>query len=78
LSSYGPGIDTDKSPARRLLEFMHAHFPEIAFVVCGNTTAIMKKQEGHPLSFIEGTRVVPFGIIELVKRQAAGWAYIRP
>jgi intracellular sulfur oxidation DsrE/DsrF family protein len=78
IVGYGPGIDTDKSPVRRVLEFMHAHFPEIAFVVCGNTTAIMEKQEGHPLSFIEGTRVVPFGIIELVKRQAAGWAYIRP
>jgi hypothetical protein len=26
----------DKSPVRRVPEFMHAHFPEIGFVVCGN------------------------------------------
>ena len=81
IVGYGRGIDmfrTDKSPVRRVLEFMHAHFPEIAFVVCGNTTAIMEQQEGHPLSFITGTRVVPFGIVELVERQEGGWSYIRP
>jgi uncharacterized protein len=81
IVGYGPGIDmfrTDKSPVRRVLEFMHAHFPEIAFVACGNTTAIMEQQEGHPLSFITGTRAVSFGIVELVKRQEGGWSYIRP
>jgi uncharacterized protein len=81
IVGYGRGIDMfrmDKSPVRPVLEFMHAHFPEISFAVCGNTKSIMEKQEGHPLSFIDGTRVVPFGIVELVKLQEAGWSYIRP
>jgi len=81
IVGYGPGIDmfrTDKSPVKEVLEFMHIHFPEISFAVCGNTKAIMEKQEGHPLSFIEGTRVVPFGIVEIVRLQEVGWSYIRP
>lgn len=81
IVGYGPGIDmfrTDKSPVRAILEFMHGHFPEISFAVCGNTTAIKENEEGHPLSFIEGTQVVPFGIVRLVQLQEAGWSYIRP
>ena len=81
IVAYGRGIEmfrTDKSPVTQVLEFMHAHYPEISFSVCGNTKAIMEKQESHPLSFIDGTRVVPFGIVEIVKRQEQGWSYIRP
>jgi len=81
IVAYGRGIDmfrADVSPLRPVLKFMHAHFREISFAVCGNTKAIMEKQEGRPLAFIEGTRVVPFGIVRLVQLQEAGWAYLRP
>lgn len=81
IVAYGPGLAmfrSDKSPVKPVLDFIEAHFPEIGFAVCGNTKAIQEQQEGHPLSFIEGTQVVPFGIVELVKRQEAGWSYIRP
>jgi intracellular sulfur oxidation DsrE/DsrF family protein len=78
---YGPGISmfrTDTSPVREILEYMHANFPEITFSVCGSTKSIIEEREGHALSFIEGTRVVPLGILRLVELQEAGWSYIRP
>ena len=66
------------SPVKLVLEYIHAQFPEISFVACGNTEAIMEKQVGHPLSFIPGTRVVPSGIVQIVELEEDGWSYIRP
>jgi uncharacterized protein len=63
---------------REVLEAMHANFPEIAFSVCGSTKSIVEEREGHAQSFIEGTKVVPLGLLRLVELQVAGWSYIRP
>ena len=81
IVAYGPGITmfrADTSPVRDILEYMHTNFPEITFTVCGNTMTIIEKHEGHPIPLIDGTRVVPFGIVRLVELQEAGWSYIRP
>jgi uncharacterized protein len=81
IVAYGAGISmfrTDASPVRDILDYMHANFPEIAYTVCGSTVSLIQEREGHALSFIEGTRVVPFGIVRLVELQEAGWSYIRP
>ncbi len=81
IVAYGDGISmfrADKSPVRDILEYMRMNFPEIAFTVCGNTKAIIEQREGHVMPLIEGTRVVPFGIVRLVELQEAGWSYIRP
>lgn len=80
IVAYGRGIDmfrSDATPLHQILEYVHAHFPEVSYQVCGNTKAIMEKQEGHPLTFIAGTRVVPSGIVQIVKLEEAGWSYIR-
>lgn len=81
IVAYGPGVHmfrTDTSPVRDLLQFLHANNPEVVFSVCGNTKMIMERAEGHPLSLVEGARVVPFGIVRLTELQEAGWSYIRP
>lgn len=81
IVAYGPGINmfrTDTSPMREVLEAMHANFPEIAFSACGSTKSIVEERKGHALSFIEGTKVVPLGILRLIELQEAGWSYIRP
>ncbi|MEW6629500.1 MAG: hypothetical protein AB1440_01380 [Pseudomonadota bacterium] len=81
IVAYGDGISmfrADASPVRDMLEYMRVNFPEIAFTVCGNTKAIIEQREGHVMPLIEGTRVVPFGIVRLVELQEAGWSYIRP
>ncbi len=81
IVAYGPGIAmfrADTSPVRDILEYMRTDFPEIAFTVCGNTKTIIESREGRPMPLIEGTRVVPFGIVRLVELQEAGWSYVRP
>lgn len=81
IVAYGRGIDmfrSDSSPLKDVLAYMHLNIPEISFTVCGNTKSIMEEHEHHALSFIDGTRVVPFGIARLIELQEAGWSYIRP
>ena len=81
IVAYGPGISmfrSDLSPVREILDYIHSNIPEISFTMCGSTKAIIEKREGHKLPLIEGTQVVPFGIVRLVELQEAGWSYIRP
>jgi intracellular sulfur oxidation DsrE/DsrF family protein len=81
IVAYGPGVRmfrADTSPVKDLLAFLHANHPDVVFSMCGNTKMIMEKNEGHPLSLIDGTQVVPFGVVRLVELQEAGWSYLRP
>lgn len=81
IVAYGPGVHmfrADTSPVKDLLAFLHANHPDVVFSMCGNTKMIMEKNEGHPLSLVDGTQVVPFGVVRLVELQEAGWSYLRP
>ena len=81
IVAYGPGVHmfrADTSPVKDLLAFLHANHPDVVFSMCGNTKMIMEKNEGHPLPLVDGTQVVPFGVVRLVELQEAGWAYLRP
>jgi intracellular sulfur oxidation DsrE/DsrF family protein len=67
IVAYGAGIHmfrADTSPVKDVLKFIQANNPNIAFTACGNTQKIMEKNEGHPITFIDGVKVTP--------------AYIRP
>lgn len=81
IVAYGSGIAmfrADISPVASVLNYIKKNFPEIAFTVCGNTKAIIERQEGHRMPLVSGTNVVPFGIVRLVTLQEKGWSYIRP
>jgi intracellular sulfur oxidation DsrE/DsrF family protein len=81
IVAYGQGIHmfrADTSPVRDLLQFLRANNPDVAFSVCGNTKAIMERNEGRAVSLLDGTQVVPFGVVRLVELQEAGWSYMRP
>jgi uncharacterized protein len=81
IVAYGPGVHmfrADTSPVKELLAFLHANHPDVVFSMCGNTKIIMEKNEGHPLSLVDGAQVVPFGVVRLVELQEAGWSYLRP
>ena len=47
----------------------------VRFVVCANTMRHLNLEKDALLEVVE---VVPAGVSELVKKQAQGWAYIRP
>jgi len=47
----------------------------VAFLACRNSLRFLGLSEGDML---EPVTVIPAGVSELVKRQAEGWAYVRP
>ena len=81
IVAYGPGVHmfrADTSPVKDLLTFLHVNHTGVMFSVCGNTKMIMEKNEGHKLSLVDGTQIVPSGVARLVELQEAGWSYLRP
>ena len=81
IVAYGPGVNMfreDTSPVKDLLHFLHVSYPDVVFSACGNTIAIMERNEGHALSLVEGARSVPSGVVRLIELQEAGWSYLRP
>ena len=47
----------------------------VEFLACGNCLRFLGLESDDML---DAVRVVPAGVSELVKRQAEGWAYVRP
>ena len=47
----------------------------VQFAACGNSLRFLGLERED---LLEAARVVPAGVSELVKKQAEGWAYVRP
>lgn len=83
LVAYGPGLNmfrTDTSPVKdRVKSLKDYAFPsKIQFSACGNTKENMEKKEGHPVSLVPESVIVPAGVVHLMELQEKGWSYIRP
>jgi uncharacterized protein len=81
IVAYGPGVHmfrADTSPVKDLLQYLRVNHPDVVFSMCGNTKMIMEKSEGRPLSLVDGTQVVPFGVTRLIELQEAGWTICGP
>jgi len=75
IVTYGPGIGMlkmDSVIANRIDESKQAG---IAIVACQNTMKNMKLTSEDMLS---NTSYVPSGVVEIMKKQKEGYAYIRP
>lgn len=75
IVAYGPGLNMlkfDSEVANRLGE---AAKSGVELAACGNTMKAMKVSEKDLAS---GVKVVPGGVVEIMKRHYEGWAYIRP
>lgn len=75
IVAYGPGIGMlkiDSPVANRIDEAKHSG---VRFVACENT---MKAQKLTQDDMLPSLGYVPAGVIELMKKQKAGYAYIRP
>lgn len=75
IVTYGPGIGMlkmDSVIANRIDESKQAG---IAIVACQNTMKNMKLTSDDMLS---NTSYVPSGVVEIIKKQKEGYAYIRP
>ena len=75
LVAIGPGLNMLKLDSKVADRITGALDRSIDIVACGET---MKATKVAKADMIGGVRVVPGGLIEIVDRQRAGWAYIRP
>jgi intracellular sulfur oxidation DsrE/DsrF family protein len=75
IVAYGPGIGMLKREAPVAPRVQEAAQAGIKVVACENTMSNMKltKADMNP-----AVGYVPAGVVELMTRQAEGWAYVRP
>lgn len=75
IVAYGPGINMLKMEATTANRVSDAIKAGISIVACENTMTAQKinKDDMNP-----SISYVPAGVIQLMKRQQQGWAYIRP
>lgn len=72
---YGPGIGMLKAEAPTANRVTDATKVGVQVVACQNTMKAMKLTEADMNPAIG---YVPGGVVEIMKRQQQGWAYIRP
>jgi intracellular sulfur oxidation DsrE/DsrF family protein len=72
---YGPGIHMLQMEATTATRVTQAIKSGISIVACENT---MTAQKINKADMHDAISYVPAGVIQLMKRQQQGWAYIRP
>lgn len=75
IVGYGPGVSLLKADSPVAERVADAKKAGIKVVACENTMAGMKLTHADMLGDIG---YVPSGVVELMKKQQAGYAYIRP
>ena len=75
IVAIGPGLNMLKAESKVRDRITQALDQNIDVVACGET---MKATHVTGADLIGGVRVVPGGLIEIVEREQAGWAYVRP
>ena len=75
IVTYGPGIGMLKSDSAVAKRIEEAKQSGITLVACQNTMKAMKLTESDMLP---NTSYVPSGVVELIKKQREGYAYLRP
>ena len=75
IVAYGPGIGMLKADALMANRVSEAAQTGVKMVACENTMTVQKLTKADMNNDISYT---PAGVVELMKRQREGWAYIRP
>ncbi len=75
IVAYGPGLGMLKSDSKVAAGINGALDRNVKVAACGTT---MKKMHVTEADLIGGVSVVPAGVVEIMKRQSEGWAYVRP
>jgi intracellular sulfur oxidation DsrE/DsrF family protein len=75
IVAYGPGLNMLKADSKVAAGVNAAMDRNVEVAACGVT---MKKMKVTKDDLIGGVTVVPGGVIEIMKRQSEGWAYVRP
>jgi intracellular sulfur oxidation DsrE/DsrF family protein len=75
LVAIGPGIGMLTAESLAAGGVQDALTVGVEFVACGNTMKALKIPRED---LIDGVKIRTAGYVELMKRQQAGWAYLRP
>ena len=75
IVAYGPGLNMVKSGSAVAPRIDEAVLGGTKINACENTMAAQKVGRDQILS---GVTYVPAGVVEIMKRQQEGWAYLRP
>lgn len=75
IVAYGPGIGMLKSDSKVADRLNGAMDNKVGLIACGTT---MKKAKLTQDDLAGGVKVVPGGVVHIMQRQRAGWAYVRP
>jgi intracellular sulfur oxidation DsrE/DsrF family protein len=73
------GIDLlrqDRSPERARIARLAERYPNLAFVVCGQTVARLMR-EGEQVALLPQARVASSAINEITSRMQQGWVYVK-
>lgn len=74
--AYGPGLGmllATSAPDPERMERLSRG--SVVFAACRNT---MESRQLTPEALLAGVQVVPSGVAELVRKQEAGWSYLKP
>ena len=74
IVAFGPGIDMLKAESEVGTRVQEALAAGVGVFACQNT---MHGQHLKPEDMVDKIGYVPAGVVELIKRQTEGWAYIR-
>jgi intracellular sulfur oxidation DsrE/DsrF family protein len=75
IVAYGPGLGMFKADSKVAPRINAALDHNVQLSACATT---MRKMKVTKADLVGGVGVVPGGVIEIMKRQSEGWAYIRP
>ena len=75
LVAYGPGIAMIKAGSPVAMRIDEATLTGMKVVACENTMTNMKLTRADML---KGLEYVPAGVVEIMRLQQQGWAYVRP
>ena len=72
--AYAQGLNLVKKDSSMAAEIAPLQEQHVRFVACQNSMRLMHVEAKDLLA---GSEPVPSGIVELVKKQEAGWAYVK-
>ena len=76
----GAGLEmyTAHSPVKSRIEAISLGMEDEIFSAYGNTHRKMSKKAGKTITLIEETKIVPYGVIRLMKPHEHDYSYLRP
>jgi len=80
IVAYGPGLSllTEKGKNKLAKRVASLAMSDITFSACDNTMKKIEKKSGKKPVLIDGVKVVPAGVVRIMRLQEKGYSYIRP